>query len=121
MFLCIAEVTVVDTIYQAEVPEVVEDLDADPPIAGAAAIPEVPEVSHREMSKAWCERNAGRVAAILAGSPDVSAYEITVDASMVPTLSPVMEAPGGRKPAPPRDMVEIVNAAGNVIGSHIFE
>lgn len=127
MFLCILERHVVDVPFEPEVlaqPEVLEDLTVTPPVSPRPAIAaraEIAEVSHIEVAKQWVEKNAGQVARMIAQGRAVKCYEIQLDAALVPTLSAISEKPGGRPAAPPRQQVNIVNAAGDDVGSHILE
>ena len=140
-FLCIlrgkaidvhAADAVAEIVAVAAVPEVPELADAQgnitqahvpavPAIVGVSGTAAIAEVSHPVATKVWTERHADKVARMVGGNPNIDFYEIQLDSGLQPTLSKVSEKAGARRAAPAREVVDIVNAAGDDIGSHIVE
>lgn len=118
MLLAVLRRTVIDVEFAAAIPEVVEDLAADPPVAGESAVAEVAEESHEEVAKTFLEPSIDDVAKnIAAGVPDLDYYDIKFNMSMKPSLKAVREKSGTRASAPAEEIIVIENADGDELGS----
>lgn len=115
MFLAVIRKTVIDVPFQAEI---VEDLAANPPVAG---VPEVAEESHEEVDHIFLEDATAQIAKNINDGLPIDYFEIRVNpTSFATTLHPVTLRAGPRTTAPDREVVEI-EANGQVVGSTVVE
>lgn len=123
-FLVVQTRKVVDTPASPAVdaiPEVVEDLTANPPIVGVPEVPAVPavaEVSHREVESSYIENSAAQVAKNVSDpdqTPGAVYYAIKFNKQLKPVLKAVREK--GRAAAPAKEIITIEDQDGNELGS----
>lgn len=123
MFLAIQIVQVIDVAFVegvAEIPEIIADPEAEPPVVGIPGTPaiiEVPEVSHLEAGKIFIEPNEKDVVENVVKGVSVEYYEIDAAPGSA-SLNSVAVKSGPRTRAPDREVVEI-EANGRVVGSAI--
>lgn len=113
-FLAVTQKKVIDVEFQAEI---VEDLDANPPIAGA---PEVAEVSHQEVDQTYVEDSAAQIAKNLNDDRGIEYYGIRFNPQLKPQLHEVKLKGGARASGPSTEIVEI-EADGVDVGSAVVD
>lgn len=132
MFLVVKEIKIIDTPYSPAVKGVKEEKEVrnlktgaitQIAVSGIEAKAEVPETSHFEIAKAYVETSDKQVAINMAGEThNTKYYLIDFDPdTLEPELLPLQMKTGTKKKAPPRKIVEIEDAAGNVHCSAMVE
>ncbi len=108
---------------------VAADPSASPPIVGNPGSPaiapvvgkkEVAEVSHLEVQYARVEVSVESIAAQLGQDSKTRFYAIMFDDDGEPTLKRVKEKAGKRRKAPSRELFELADDDGNVMGEAVL-
>ncbi len=138
MYLVIQMKEIIDVAFVAGITAVKEQLavaavaadpGATPPVVGRHSVPAVPAVegrkevkqeSHFEVASMYLEQQVSSVAVVILEQPNTHVYALGFDDNMKPSLTRVKEKAGKRRKAPARELFELADDAGNVVGEAIL-